>query len=75
MFRPGDVGNPAGKGGFAAGGPSPNPGGRPRGAQEIQKKALALCSEALDVLTQIMRGQADRAIASSQLQAAEFSNT
>jgi hypothetical protein len=70
MFRPGDVGNPDGKGGFAAGGPSPNPGGRPRGAQKIQNKALSLCSEALDVLTQIMRGQADRAIASSQLQAA-----
>jgi hypothetical protein len=71
MFRPGDVGNPDGKGGFRAGDPSPNPGGRPKGAQEIQNKALALCSEALDVLTQIMRGQADRAIASSQLQAAQ----
>jgi hypothetical protein len=72
MFRPGDVGNPDGKGGFAAGGPSPNPGGRPKGAQEIQNKALSLCSEALDVLTQIMRGQqADKSIASTQLAAAQ----
>jgi hypothetical protein len=47
------------------------PGGRPKGAQQIQNKALSLCSEALDVLTQIMRGQADWAIASSQLQAAQ----
>jgi hypothetical protein len=75
MLRPGDVGNPDGKGGFAAGGPSPNPGGRPKGAQEIQNKALSLCCEALDVLTQILRGQADRAIASSQLHEAEFRNT
>src|SRR6516225_10139666 len=64
--------NPTGIGGFMAGEPSRNPGGRPKGAQEIQNKALSLCSEALDVLTQIMRGQqADKSIASTQLAAAQ----
>jgi hypothetical protein len=64
--------NPTGIGGFMAGEPSRNPGGRPKGAQAIQNKALSLCSEALDVLTQIMRGQAaDKSIASTQLAAAQ----
>jgi hypothetical protein len=72
MFRPGDVGNPDGKGGFRAGDPSPNPGGRPKGAQQVQNRALEFCEEAIDTLVTIMRGQqADKSIASTQLAAAQ----
>ena len=69
VFRPGDVANPTGKGGFKAGGPSPNPKGRPLGAQQIQNRALELCGEALDTLAEIMRGRADKSIVSAQIAA------
>ena len=53
---------------FTAGGPSPNPRGRPLGAQEVQNRALALCNEAIDTLAGIMRGKAvDKSIVSAQL--------
>src|SRR5215468_7989602 len=69
VFRPGDVANPTGIGGFTAGGPSPNPRGRPKGAQQIQNRALDLCGEALDTLAEIMRGRADKSIVSAQIAA------
>jgi hypothetical protein len=62
------VNNPNGIGGFSPG-VSGNPRGRPKGAQEIQNRALALCTEALDTLAEIMRGRADKSIVSSQIAA------
>jgi hypothetical protein len=69
VFRPGDIANPTGKGGLTAGGPSPNPKGRPKGAQQVQNRALELCGEALDTLAEIMRGRADKSIVSAQIAA------
>src|SRR6185437_3045416 len=68
VFRPGDVANPTGIGGWKPG-QSGNLVGRPRGAQQIQNKALELCGEALDVLAEIMRGRADKSIVSAQIAA------
>ena len=42
---------------------------RPKGAQQIQNRALELCGEALDTLAEIMRGRADKSIVSAQIAA------
>jgi hypothetical protein len=71
IFRPGDIPNPNGIGGFTAGGPSPNPGGRPKGAQQIQNRALEMCTRALELLGEIMDGKVDKSIGHLQLAAAQ----
>ena len=47
--------NPEGIGGFKAGQPSPNPGGRPKGSSAVQLRCLQYCGEAVDVLVALMR--------------------
>jgi hypothetical protein len=71
VFRPGDNPNPTGIGGFTAGGPSPNPRGRPKGAQQIQNRALEMCTRALELLGEIMDGKVDKSIGHLQLAAAQ----
>ena len=62
--------NPTGVGGQRAGEPSRNPAGRPRGAQEIQNRALAMCDRALELLGEIMDGRVDKSIGHLQMSAA-----
>ena len=62
--------NPTGVGGQRAGEPSRNPAGRPRGAQEIQNRALAMCDRALELLGEIMDGKVDKSIGHLQMSAA-----
>jgi hypothetical protein len=73
VFKPGDVANPTGIGGFKAGEGSPNPSGRPKGAQEIQNRALGMCHRALDVLGELMEGKVeDKSLGQLQLSAASL---
>jgi hypothetical protein len=69
VFRPGDVANPTGIGGWKPG-QSGNLVGRPRGAQQIQNRALAMCDRALELLGEIMDGKVDKSIGHLQMSAA-----
>jgi len=65
------VGNPNGIGGWKPG-ESGNPSGKPKGVGEIQRRAIDLSNEALDVLAMLMRAdtQADARTARLRMDAA-----